>query len=272
MTLHISEPRPPTTEKLRTLTMPTSNHGRNSWLFILTDPFTLLLLILRIGNHFTDAVAEDYLLTTSLSTATEFRLLPVQESCVRGGKHTDTNFGTVQRSSVAIVGNPRMNCKYTETMQRDNYRESYIQFDLSSLTNSIDDQNNNGALLKAGLVMHVRTNNKASQNPLLNVSYVEENSWQETTLTLNTRPSSSGEWVTMDLTEVVNKVWRQNDKVVSLLLQGGDTTSKATLGFATRDDTHDRQPYLLIARDDGGASSATPTVAPVATAMPVATL
>ena len=131
--------------------------------------------------------------------------------------------------------------------------------------------------------MHVRTNNKASQNPLLNVSYVEDNSWQETTLTLNTRPSSSGilvshvipakgEWVTMDLTEVVNKVWRQNDKVVSLLLQGGDTTSAATLGFATRDDTHDRQPYLLIARDDGGARSATPTVAPVATAMPVATL
>lgn len=163
-------------------------------------------------------------------------LEPVEDIYVRGGTSADVNFANAKQ----------MNCKWTSSSTHNNRREAFVQFDLTGY-NSVS---------KADLVMHVRVNNKATQNPILDISEIADNSWDEDLITYNTKPTigsvivsqitpAKGQWMTVDLKDAVNAALANGATLWSIALTGGDA-SGATLGFATKEDSNGRKPYLVV--------------------------
>ena len=139
-------------------------------------------------------------------------LSPIADAFVQNGSYTDSNFGW----SASLV------CKTDSTMTR----ESYLRFDLSSLSGTI-----------AHAVLRLNVDWTSGSGDMHTAHSVSDDSWGESTIMWNNKPAAGaaldaavfpapGEWLELDLTDQA-AIERTGDQALSIALiaEGGDLAS-----------------------------------------------
>jgi hypothetical protein len=155
-------------------------------------------------------------------------------SYVRNGTFAGQNFGT---STDLVV-------KKSATV--GNTRETYLKFDLSSLS----------SITTAKLRMNARLSDTSNASVLTQVFSATNTSWTETGLTWNNKPASgttvrgslivtgtTSTWYEVDLTSFLKSEFTAGRKVVTLVLKNPNTSSAQTL-FASDETVNG--PQLVI--------------------------
>src|SRR5207244_13223499 len=111
-------------------------------------------------------------------------LTPVADAYVRDGSNANTNFGTTTDLQV----------KTDTSVNSGNNRESYLKFDLTGVTTA-----------PAGATVRLMPITAGASNIQNNAAFVSTDSWTETGVTWNNKPSSStalGAWLPQQATPV----------------------------------------------------------------------
>lgn len=147
-------------------------------------------------------------------------LLPSKDSFVRGGSYDDDNYGT----NTTVIAKESTSANYD--------RKIYVQFDLSSVSGTVSD---------ASLTFDVAN---ISANVTAKIYQVDTDSWTETGITWNNKPSTNGliesfsvntsaTSVTFNVTDYVN-AQAAGDDVVSFQIA---INENATFSLSSREST-----------------------------------
>ena len=157
---------------------------------------------------------------------------PTADAYVRSGTYADSNHGTESALVVKNTGDP------------DNKRQSYLKFDLSSISGEV-------ASVKLCVYGIASGGNTASS-----VYGVDDDAWSETGITWNNKPAAAGfalssanvteqwAWREFDVTSYV-QAQQSRDKTASLVV-----VQDVPLGFYTeyksREYAYSQKPYLKV--------------------------
>lgn len=154
------------------------------------------------------------------SENTEVELDAIKDAYVRRGEYSDTNYGdsTLLRTK--------------HSPKTANTRNTYLQFDLSSID----------SVSKATLKIYGK-NSESSKVIKINAFGVEDDSWDENTITWNNRPTpnaniessanidSTSTYYSFDVTSFVSSELN-GDKIVTLMLQGVNKQDNTFYAFS----------------------------------------
>jgi probable HAF family extracellular repeat protein len=162
----------------------------------------------------------------------------VADAYVRGGASASTNF-SASRKLLAKLG-----------VTSDNHRRSYLKFDISDLD----------TIGKATLRLYGRVSNTSTARVRVGIFRVNNQSWEEQTVTWSTKPSygpllgvvkvigTTSQWVEIDVTAFLEAEQRAGRAVVSVALRALEHTS-AYASFDSR-EAGSLGPQLVITRSD----------------------
>lgn len=166
----------------------------------------------------------------------EFKLKPVADAYVRGGNYSQNNYGNA--ATLLSKRTPHSN---------SNYR-IYLRFDISALSNDIS---------SAVLRLYGSMENN-SQNAQLGVLGVDDNSWDESTINFNNKPSPNTSILETTIVTGTDKKYyewdlknylidkKKNGKTyVTLLVKNNNQTPGCFAQFNSR-EAADRVPQLLV--------------------------
>lgn len=186
------------------------------------------------------------------ATPTGIVLSPVADAYVQGGSYANTKFGT---STVLQCKTDPSNAAYT--------RESYLRFNLASLT---------GTIVAAKLRLKVESITGSGQDT--HTAYLVSNdNWIESTLTWNNKPAAgaalaaavspaAGSWMELDLTaQAANEL--AGDKALSAVLISSGTI---LVGYFSREAAVGNRPELSVVTADSPPPN--PPTGLAATAVP----
>jgi hypothetical protein len=161
-------------------------------------------------------------------------LLATASSYVRDGASAGLNFGTSNDLIVKRSGTT------------GNTRETYLKFDLSSLT----------SITSAKLRLNGRLTDTSNASVLTRIYFATNTTWSETGLTWNNKPASgttirgsltvtgtTAKWYEVDLTSFLQSEFAAGHKVVTLVLKNPNTSSAQT-AFAS--DETANGPQLVV--------------------------
>jgi uncharacterized delta-60 repeat protein len=161
-------------------------------------------------------------------------LPPVSDAYVRGGVWAATNFNA-SRTLLAKLG-----------ISADDTRRSYMKFDIGAID----------TVGRATLRLHGRVSNSSTARVRVGIYPVRNASWDEQTVTWNTKPSygpqlgtvkvtgTTAAWVEVDVTAFVQAEQRAGRDIVSLALRATEHTS-AYASFDSR-EAGQSAPQLII--------------------------
>ena len=161
---------------------------------------------------------------------------PVADSYVRGGSYSNTNYGTL----------PQL---YSRKGINNGSFESYLRFDISNFAANVS---------SATIRLFGRVNNKNVAALPVEVYFVSDNNWLETSITSNNKPAatggplatvtitgSTGQYYEWDITQQVNTLKAAGATEISLLVREAINTSDSRFVFRSRESTTNK-PELTI--------------------------
>ena len=187
------------------------------------------------GKTYNATIAYDPLASTSPPEIITTELQPEADSYVRDDIYADTNYGSEALLKV----------KNTGSIRPDLNMESYMKFDLGTI--------NNAEILSAKLYVYGAC--QSWSPPVnLNVYGVDDDTWTESGITWNNKPTKGGglsvlnttstmRWQGVDITSYVQSQYA-GDKKVSLAITRDKATNEVT-NFNSRENTENK-PYLRV--------------------------
>ena len=170
-------------------------------------------------------------LEIEVETSSDYELFPESDTYVRNGTYASINYGA----------SPTMTVKKDDI---DWYRESFLRFDLSSVS---------GDILNARLCLKTESCGEGIANSNVDAKFVVSDNWNENTMTWNTKPvldnlldteSMNSEYTEWDITDQVI-IEAENDQKISIGLQATVQSSSAFIHYGTKESI-DYKPVLKI--------------------------
>ncbi|MDP0502007.1 MAG: polysaccharide lyase family 7 protein [Verrucomicrobiota bacterium JB022] len=184
----------------------------------------------------------ELVITTTTATPSSSTLYPTDDTFVRAGANANTNYGTNTDLEVKAEGSTS-----------DNTRESWLQFDVGSLS---------GTVTEAKLRVYLAQSNGNTVHTVSSAS----DSWTESTLTWNNRPSVSLALDTASLSDSDDGVWVEYDVTSYIASEVAASNSEASFRLAGNNNVytkyrsreHANRPELVVTLNGSGGGDPDP--------------
>lgn len=176
-------------------------------------------------------------------------LTPTHDAYVRNGIHAATTHGTTDAANLIV--------KRALAAQVDNTRETYLKFDLTSIT---------GAIAAVQLKVFGRIEDATLTNLPVEVFSSANTTWTESAITWNNKPATSAtalalatvtdataRYYTWDVTDYVRNEVASGRRVVTLVMKSIPEHNPRTLWSSK--ETGSNPPQLAVITDAGGNAS-----------------
>ena len=188
-----------------------------------------------------------------VSTSTPVLFTATHDAYVRSGAHAGTTHGTTDPANLIV--------KRAPAAQVDNTRETYLKFDLTSVSGNVS---------SVQLRVFGRIEDATATNIPVGVFSVANTTWTESAITNSNKPPTSGtaiqtttvtdataRYYTWDITSYVQSELAAGRKIISLALKSGIEHNPRTMWNSKETGTNPPQLSVLT---DGGGGNADPAI------------